>query len=195
MATEYVSWPCWTFNLRCAVIFQREKTNYSASLRGERRPWPRAKRPLISWTAFRSFSFFLRLSRFASCTSFLLAEHTRGTRGPRVGLEAKCGVKGEVERQCEQMECELWGEWIGSGFLYGILCCTGWWGSGGLKREKLLMVTLSGAFPVHIEHIGFIGVKVHLRPPAPKNKGSPPTTRWARLSLLSGGSGVWGVGG
>lgn len=54
-----------------------------------------------------AFFFFLPLTRFAFCTSFLLAEHTRGTRGPRRGLEAMRGVKGEVERRCEEMECEL----------------------------------------------------------------------------------------
>lgn len=56
-AEKYVSWPCHASNLRQAVIFQREKPNYSASLGGEQRPWPRAKSPLISWTAFGSLFF------------------------------------------------------------------------------------------------------------------------------------------
>lgn len=56
-AAEYVFWMCQAFNLRQAVIFLREKPNYSASLRGEQQPWPRAKSPLISWTAFRPFFF------------------------------------------------------------------------------------------------------------------------------------------
>lgn len=150
---EFYNQALYIFNLRPVVIVQCETKLFCFIRR-----WAAAltsEQPLISWTAFGPFSHSLCL-----LPSFLLAEHTPGTRGPRLGVEVMWGVKGGMERGCEETECELWGEWIGTGFYMTFY--VHW-------EKSLSMVTLfSGEavgrrkLPAHIECICLvagIGVK------------------------------------